>query len=60
VDKPAEQKKVTGLTMVPLKSFSNGKANSLDYLQRYAQDVAARPSEWMPWTIADDLESDFQ
>ena len=33
-------------------------ANSLDYLaelQRHAQDLAARPAEWMPWNYREML-----
>jgi len=33
-------------------------ANSFDYLielQRHARELAARPSEWMPWNYRDTL-----
>ena len=34
-------------------------ANSFDYLvelQRHAQELAARPTEWMPWNYRETLE----
>jgi hypothetical protein len=49
---------VDDLFMSLIHTCQLGGANSFDYLtelQRRAQELAARPAEWMPWNYCETL-----